>query len=260
MRHRVAAIRRVQEERAGFAVVMRVGDDLVEQVARPHRAPDLPVARVHQREVGVGLNRLHKGVGDADGDVEVADVAFFFLARHELLDIGVIDLQHGHIRPTSRAALSHLAERDVVHLQEADRSRGDARARRHRITLGTQPREGKAIPAAGLLDQRRVAQGLKDAVGPPAHVIRDGEDKARGELAQRRARAGEGGRIGEEAQAGEQRVEALFRGRRVIAVAPVRLGHGVCHAAEHALDRLGGLAVQPSAEIAFVQNLPAVIR
>ena len=128
MRHRVAAIRRVQEERAGFAVVMRVGDDLVEQVARPHRAPDLPVARAHQREVGVGLNRLHKGVGDADRDVEVADVAFFFLARHELFDVRVIDLQDGHVGAAAGTALGHFAERHVVHLQEADRSRGDARA------------------------------------------------------------------------------------------------------------------------------------
>ena len=72
------------------------------------------------------------------------------------------------------------------------------------ITLSPRGRrrlKAEAIAAAGLLDQGGIAHGLEDAVGMLAHVIFDGQHKTGGKLAQRRARAGEGGRIGEKAQA-----------------------------------------------------------
>ena len=108
VRHRVLPVGRVEEQHARFAVVVRVGDDLVEQLARPHRAPHLAIAGVAQLEVAVRLHRLHELVGDANGDVEVADLAFLRLAGDELLDIGVVDPQHGHVGAAA-GVMSHHA-------------------------------------------------------------------------------------------------------------------------------------------------------
>ncbi len=259
VRHGVGAIGGVEEERAGFAVVVREGDDLVEQIAGAHRARHRAVARADQREVGVGLHGLHERVGDAHGDVEVADLAFFGLATDEIFDVGVIHAQDGHVGAAAGAALRHLAERDIVDAQEADRPGGDARAGGHGVVLGAQPREGEAVAAAGLLDQRGVAQGLEDAVGCLAEIIGDRQDEAGRELAQGRACAGERGRVREEPKIGEQRVERIFGRTDVVAVGGIGFGHGVGHAAEHPLDIFDGLAVQPLAQIPLAQHLPAVL-
>ena len=171
MRYWIATICRVQEERARLAVVMGESDDLVEQIACPHLSPGLTIARIDQREVAVFLDRLHEDVGDADRDIEVGDLAFFALTGDEILDVGVIDTQNSHVGPAARAALRHLAERAVVGLEEAHGAGGDARAGSDAVALGPQTRKGKAVAAAGLLDQRGVAQRLEDAVRSLAQVI-----------------------------------------------------------------------------------------
>ncbi len=147
-----------------------------------------------------------------DRDVEVGDLVLVGLAGDELLHIRVIHAQDGHVGAAAGAALGDLAEGVVVDAQEADRSGGLPGGGFDQGALGAQVREGKAVAAAGLLDERGVAQGLEDAAGFAAHVVADGQHKAGSQLPERRARAGEGGRIGEEALGAEQLVIFLCRG------------------------------------------------
>ena len=97
MRHGICAIGRVQEQHARLAVVMRVLDDLVEEVARANDLPHFAVTWSDQLEITVVLDRPHERVGDADRDVEVGDLVFAGLAADEVHDIGVIHTQHGHV-------------------------------------------------------------------------------------------------------------------------------------------------------------------
>ena len=97
MRHRIAAVGCVDEERARFAVVVGVLDDLVEEIACPHRLPDFAVARVAQIEISVGFDGGHEFVGDGYRDVEVGNGAFFGLALNEFFNIWMVHAQDAHI-------------------------------------------------------------------------------------------------------------------------------------------------------------------
>ena len=182
MRHRVLAVRRVEEQHARLAVVMRVLDDFVEQFARADGAPHFAVARVDEFEVVVVLDRAHKCVGDADRDVEIADVPFDGLAAHEIENVRMIDAEHRHVRAAARPALRDLSERGVVDAQETDRAGRDARARDHVIAARAQTRKRKTVAAAGLLDQRRRAQRRKNAARVASHIVGDRQNETRREL------------------------------------------------------------------------------
>ena len=129
-----------------------------------------------------------------------------FAYHDELLDVGMIHPQHGHVGPASCPALGDLAERDIVHAQKPHRPRGHPGAGGDRVPLGPQPRKREPVAAAGLLDQGRIAQSLEDAIGPAPHIVGDGKDEAGSQLSQRRARAGEGRRVGEETQGSQRRL------------------------------------------------------
>ena len=171
MRDGVAAVGRVDKERARFAVVVGVPDDRGEQVARPDRLGNRAIARVAQVEVAVILDRMHELVGERDRNVEIGDRALFGLAADELVNIGVIDPQHAHIGAAPRSSLRDLAESLVVDAQKADRP-GRAPGRRvYDIFLRAQPAEAEAVAPARLLDQRRHPQRAEDAVVRPPHVV-----------------------------------------------------------------------------------------
>ncbi len=57
---------------------------------------------MHELDLGVGLDGLHEGVGDAHADVEVLQVAAV-LGVDEFFDVGVVAAQHAHLRATARA-------------------------------------------------------------------------------------------------------------------------------------------------------------
>jgi hypothetical protein len=98
--------------------------------------------------------------------------------------------------------LGDFAKSMVVHPQESDRAGGFTGGRFDQGSLWPQVREREPVAAAGLLDESGVAQRLEDAGGFAAHVVGDGQHEAGGELAERGAGAGKGGRIGEEALRG----------------------------------------------------------
>jgi hypothetical protein len=61
---------------------------------------------VRQFDVAVVLDRLHEGVGDADGDVEVGEVALV-LGVDEHLDVRMVAAQHAHLGAAPRAGGFH---------------------------------------------------------------------------------------------------------------------------------------------------------
>jgi hypothetical protein len=82
---------------------------------------------VHQFDLAVGLHGLHEGVGHADADVEVLQVAAV-LGVDELLDVGVVAAQHAHLRATAGTGAFHGFAAAVEHAHVADRPRGIAAA------------------------------------------------------------------------------------------------------------------------------------
>ena len=147
---------------------------------------------------------LHEGIGDADRDIEIGDGILVGLAGDEIFDIRMIDAQHSHVGAAAGAALGDLAKGLIVDAQETHRSGSLPGGGLDQGAFGAQAREGKAIAAAGLLDQGGIAQSLEDARRVATHIIGDGQHETGCQLPERRAGAGKGGRIGEETLAGQQ--------------------------------------------------------
>ena len=127
------------------------------------------------------------------------------------------------------------------------------------ILLRAQPAEAEAVAPAGLLDQRRHPQRAEDAVVRPPHVVFDRQNEAGGQLAERRARAGEGGAVGEETQLGQKIVEDLRRPLHVAAVLLFDRRDVAGDAVKHARRRLQKLAVDVPPQVAALQHLEAVL-
>ena len=100
-------------------MVVGRGHDLGPQIARAHLFEypeavalalvgaggflfDAGFGAVRQFHVGIGFHRLHEGVGDADGDIEVLQIAPV-LGVDEQFDIRVVAAHHAHLRTPPRA-------------------------------------------------------------------------------------------------------------------------------------------------------------
>ena len=56
---------------------------------------------MHQLPIGIGLNCVHECIGDADRQIEVAQVARI-LGMNKGFDIGMVTAQHAHLRTPAR--------------------------------------------------------------------------------------------------------------------------------------------------------------
>ena len=254
----VGPIGGVEEQHAGLAVAVRVAHHEIEDLPRPDGLHHLPRVRRHQVVGLVVAHGLHEGVGNADGNVEVRDLVLVGLARDEVADIGMIDAQHGHVRPAPCAALGHFAEGLVVDAQEPDRTGGQPGGGLDDGAFLAQAAEGEAVAASRLLNQSRVAESLEDAGRIPAHIVGDRQHEAGRQLPQRRAGAGERRRIRKEGLRGEQLVE-LQRDRQDVP-APLALGLGDVpgDAPEHVFDGLDRGTVGTSAQVTLGQHRTGV--
>src|SRR5260221_5968598 len=136
MRDRVAAIGRVEEQYAWFAVMMRLLDDLVEQVARLYflialdrdtgslglfegAAESLLLHLFHIGEAQfpffIVLHGAHERVGNSNGNIEVRDLVLVDLADDKVFHIRMVYTQDGHVGPAARAALRDLTESMIVY-------------------------------------------------------------------------------------------------------------------------------------------------
>ena len=99
----------------------------------------------------------------------------------------MVNADDGHVCAAAGTALGDFAKGVVIDAQETDRSCGLAGRGFDQGADRAQAGEGKAVAAAGLLDEGGIAQSLEDAGGLASHVIRDGQDKAGGQLAEGRS-------------------------------------------------------------------------
>src|SRR5579883_413461 len=84
----------IHEDHARLRRLPGRGADQIPQIARAHGFLDL--ALPDQIPVGIVLDRLHKPVGDADRQVRVLNLARRAFDRDELLDIGMVVVEHEH--------------------------------------------------------------------------------------------------------------------------------------------------------------------
>jgi hypothetical protein len=119
---------------------------------------------VGEFHVAVGLHRLHEGVGDAHGDVEVLQVAAV-LGVDEGLDVRVVAAQHAHLGAAAGAGGFHGLAGAVEHAHVGHGAAGAGLGALHQGALGPDGGEvvaHAAAPAHGLggLFQGHVDAGL----------------------------------------------------------------------------------------------------
>ena len=105
---------------------------------------------------------MHEGVGDADRNVEIGEVAAV-LGVDELLHVGMVAAQHAHLRAAARAGRFHRLAGAVEHAHVGYRS---ARARVRAFdfrSLGADRGKIVADAAAAAHGFRRLLQGGVDA-------------------------------------------------------------------------------------------------
>ena len=125
-RGHVVAVQPVEEDDPRLAVLPRVVDDQIKDLAR-RKVPDRQFRlRVDQVVVGVLLHGVHERLRDPDADVEVRYFLIICLAVDEIDDIRVVDSEDAHVRTAPRSALLDGFRRRVEDLHETDRAAGDA--------------------------------------------------------------------------------------------------------------------------------------
>ena len=90
---------------------------------------DIRLGAVRQFDIGVGIDGLHEGVGDADRDVEVGQVAVV-LGVDEVLDVRVVAAQDAHLGAAAGAGgFDRLAGAvEDAHVRETGPGRARLRA------------------------------------------------------------------------------------------------------------------------------------
>ena len=201
----VPVVDRVVVLQARVGALPRGLGDLAEQLAGVDGLDDLAGLAAAQAEVGAVLDRAHELVGDADrvvgvlvlhgGDVGAAEVHveagvaqradLVLLARlglDELLDVGVVDVEHDHLgRTTGRAAGLDGARGRVGAAHEGDRA-GRRAAGGEQLLGGADAGEVEAGAGAALEDEALLLVPVQDRV----HRVVDREDEAGGDLLRRR--------------------------------------------------------------------------
>ncbi len=135
MRHRVGAVGGVQEEHPRFAIVVRLGNDFIEQLTGAHgfirfegyarcfglfegTVETMIAGSIYIREAqfphSVFTHGAHKSIRNPHRNIEIGDGVFIRLTGNELFDIRVIHAQHGHIGAPPGTALSDLAKSLII--------------------------------------------------------------------------------------------------------------------------------------------------
>ncbi len=250
----VVLVHRIEEQHARLGMVVGRAHDLLPQRARGQLAID-PLAvvalvrallfqcraragAVHEFDLGALTHRLHEGIGHADRDVEVLQVALV-LGVDEGLDVRVVAAQHAHLRAAARAGGLHRFAAAVEDAHVAHRARGVALRGRDPRALRADAREVVADATAaahrlGRFRQRGVDAGVAvfDLADRIAHRLHEAVDQRR---LQPRARGRLDAAGGDES--GLQRLgEALLPMRALVFALGLRQRAG--DAAVNVVDRL----------------------
>ena len=260
---------------ARVGALPRGGGDLAEQLAGVDGLDDLTGAARAQPELGALLDGAHELVRDAHrvvgvlvlhrGDVLAAEVHveagvaqradLVLLARlggDELLDVGVVDVEHDHLgRTTRRAAGLDGARGGVGAAHKGDRARGGA-AGGEQLLGGADAREVQAGTGAALEDEALLLVPVQDRV----HRVVDREDEAGRDLLRRRRTdvepdRGVEGEVLVDQQPGQLVLEDLGVGvGGEVAVVLAGLDVGGDHAVDELLEAaLAGVGADRAAEV-----------
>jgi hypothetical protein len=262
VRHRVVAVRFVDEEAARLAGAPRAVDHLVPHHLRVELTDHLLGGRVDEVVARPGLHRLHEVVGHRDGDVEVRDLRQVFLTGDELHDVRVIDAQDAHVGAASGASLLHRVRGRVIELHERDGSARHAGSGAHHRAVRTKPREREAGTAAALVDERHRTKRVVDAIPPVRQCVLDREHKAGGELSERATGVHERGRVRLEPALRHEAVELFghFSNRTLARTVPtIRFSDDRGHPPKHVFGGLGRLATLVLHQIALFENRARVL-
>jgi hypothetical protein len=250
----VVAVDAVEEQDARLGVVVGRAHDLVPQLARAHLAvhPAAVLALVgaggldvggglglvRQFDVAVVLDRLHEGIGDADGDVEVGEVALV-LGVDEHLDVRMVAAQHAHLGAAPRAGRFHRLAGAVEDAHVGHRAGG---ARMRALDEGADRADRGEVVA----DAAAAAHGLgglrESGVDAGAAVddLGDGvADRLHEAVDQRRLQVGAGGRVD---AAGRHEAALLRLEEQLLPVGALVFGldrgQGARHAGAHVMHVL----------------------
>ena len=271
----VPVVDRVVVLQARVGALPRGGGDLAPQVAGVDGLDDLAGLAGAQTEVGALLDRAHELVADAHGVVGVLvldrrdvvaaevhvepgvaqDADLVLLARlglHELLDVGVVDVEDDHLRRATRGATGLDGARGGVGTaHEGDRARGGATGGEE-LLGGADPGEVEAGTGAALEDEALLLVPVQDRV----HRVVDGEDEAGRDLLRARGAhvepdRGVEGEVLVDQQPGQLVLEELGVGvGGEVAVVDAGLGVGLHHAVDELLEApLPRLAAHRTAEV-----------
>src|SRR3989344_3898857 len=123
--------------------------------------------------VWIFIQRLHKLVGDGNGNVKVADFAFHLLAANEIQNLRMIPAHHGHVGAMP-ALLFDGSESGIIY----PKKRNGTRSFSSRLFCGSHGgahfRKIESQPASCLLQESRILEGLKNAL----HRVVNGEHNA----------------------------------------------------------------------------------
>ena len=113
--------------------------------------------------------RLHKGIGEAHGEIEVGEDTLLVFGVDEGQNIRMIDAQQAHIGAAPPpAVLDHLSGL-VEDLHKGDGAGGHPTGVLDCIALRAQAGEIQAYPTARLMDTGRITHGREDTVQTVFH-------------------------------------------------------------------------------------------
>jgi hypothetical protein len=201
---------------------------------------------------------IHPCVGDLHRDVVVVELGEVLLGVQELQNVGVMNVHHPHVGAPAEGPLLDGVGRLAEGFPERDRSRRRPTRALDVVAGGTQLVESKPGPAAGLLDDGRVLDGIKDVIDAVPHR----QDEACAEHAHLPAGIHQRRAVGHEPAADHQFVETLlplvplFLRR---AVDQLDVGHGPGHPGEKLLRRLNHPARLILLQVAGPQDTQGVL-
>ena len=263
VRHRVVVIGAVDEEHPGLAGLPRPVNDPGPDGPGVELADRLPGGRMEEVVILVEFDRLHKGVGDGDGNIEIGDFGGVVLTGDEIHHVGMIDPKDAHVGAAPGPALLDHIGRGIEQRHERHRARGHAHGRTDNVILGPELREAEPSATTRLMNQRHGRQGVVDAALPVGERVIHRQHEAGGQLPERTAGVHQRRRVRHEEPLRHQFVEGI--GQRLNGpirrpIATVGGGDGPGHPPEEIFSALRRLAQVVSDQVTLFQDRHSVGR
>ena len=218
VKDRAVPVDLVKENHSGLAIAPCAINNLAEHLARVQPVDlyylAVEVCRVGKCAKRVGravLHRLHELVGSADRDIEVVDLTLDLLAIDEFENVGVVNIEHGHVRTVTLATLCYEGRDRRQVSQHGDRPTGFAMSGPDAGVLRPEGCKGKAGATAIFLHHCGIVSGTHD----PLHAVIEGEHETGRQRPCARAGVHQRGRVWQILQAGHHLVEILFEFRHL---------------------------------------------